>query len=98
MMMKRTNSGWIFIIDAFALLGTNACMAQTTPEQKTAPCSIVPQPDPCGTKAPAAGKSPAEQFPFPGEESDKGKKDTPTNAGSVPNAPGTSQSPELSPK
>ena len=41
---------------------------QTSPGSSSAPCSVVPQPAPCGSK-PADSKSTTDKFPFPGESS-----------------------------
>ena len=60
--------------------------AQSKPSSGPAPCSVTPQPDPCGTAPAPAGKpSATEKFPFPGTPSapDAG---TPSISG-VPQAP-----------
>jgi hypothetical protein len=43
------------------------CAAQSKPDAEPAPCSVAPQPDPCGTTPALSGKSSsAQKFPFPG--------------------------------
>ena len=86
-MAKRTYLGVIAVAGALAIWGPALCHAQTTPADNTAPCTVVPQPDPCGSK-PAAGSkpSPTEKFPFPGEPSAPAANASPGLSG-VPDAP-----------
>ena len=84
---------------AWALWGAAACLAQTAPAADAqsppavgpAPCSVEPQPEPCGSKPAAAARpSAAEKFPFPGEPA---AGTTPANLSGVPDAPDTSGTP-----
>jgi len=63
-----------------------------SPASGPAPCSVAPQPVPCGTKTADPGKQSAtEQFPFPGEASGGGASLTPyaepAKLSGVPQAP-----------
>ena len=82
------------MVVALAACGGVACRAQSTPAANPAPCTVAPQPEPCGTKAAGSAKPDAtEKFPFPGAASDKpsgipnlsGVPDAPD--GSAPSAP-----------
>ncbi len=93
-MAKRSYLGVIAVAAALAICGAALCHAQSTPNApavNTAPCSVTPQPDPCGSK-PAAGSKPSstEKFPFPGEPSAPAANASP-GLGGVPDAPGTPQ-------
>ena len=53
-------------------------MPSPAPAASPAPCSVAPQPVPCGTKTADPGKQSAtQQFPFPGEASEGGASLTP---------------------
>jgi Tetratricopeptide repeat len=61
----RTRVGLFLIAIAFISAGGQA---PAKPDPNSAPCTVEPQPDPCGA-TPSAGTKPsaAEKFPFPGE-------------------------------
>jgi hypothetical protein len=70
-MSVRRQLGGSMVAAVFLACATVLCMAQSKskPSDNPAPCSVAPQPDPCGT-APAGAadsKSAAQKFPFPGE-------------------------------
>jgi hypothetical protein len=70
--------------------------AQSKPASNPAPCSVEPQPDPCGTTpAPASKPSTAEKFPFPGEVGSSPNPAVPSISGvpPAPDAPGATSSP-----
>jgi hypothetical protein len=98
-MAKRIHLGVVLVAGALAVWIAEPGVAQKAPASNPAPCSVVPQPEPCGAKPGAAGKSAAEQFPFPGETNDKGTPDAPAakpgapDIGGVPQAPGVSGTP-----
>jgi tetratricopeptide (TPR) repeat protein len=80
---------------ALAAWGAALCGAQSKPaNDNPAPCTVAPQPDPCGTK-PAASAKPnaAEKFPFPGEPASS-PATVPSLTG-VPDAPDASDAPAL---
>ena len=58
----------LFAAAAFATVAVAQTTTQTTPGNSPAPCSVVPQPAPCGSK-PADSKTTTDKFPFPGESS-----------------------------
>jgi hypothetical protein len=65
--MRRLHSG-LLLAAAICIAGSGRLSwAQSTTQSSPAPCTVIPQPDPCGSK-PAAGdkKPPTEKFPFPG--------------------------------
>jgi len=92
---------------AWALWGAAACLAQSAPAADPqsppaigpAPCSVAPQPEPCGSKPGASAKpSTAEKFPFPGEvigasPSAPAAGAAQPNLSGVPDAPDTSGAP-----
>lgn len=82
--------GSMLLVFAWAAM---PCAAQTTPASNSAPCSVAPQPEPCGT-TPAPGNKPAaaRKFPFPGENG--GIIPTPAPASSTPNLNGVPQVPD----
>ena len=95
----RRHPGLALIAGAWVTWAAVACCAQSTPSaspapsraSSPAPCSVAPQPVPCGT-TPAAGKqSASEQFPFPDEAAGSGGSLTPYAApakqSDVPQAP-----------
>jgi len=90
-MAKRIYLGVVMVAGALAICSLPLCHAQstppTTPADNPAPCSVTPQPDPCGSK-PAAGSKPgsAEKFPFPGEPAAPAPSATPNLSG-APDAP-----------
>lgn len=65
--------GVLLVAGAWMLWAASACDAQSTPAADPAPCSVLPQPVPCG-ETPAAGSQPSatQKFPFPGEGSGVG--------------------------
>lgn len=78
-----------------AVLAAACALAQAqttpaTPPAQTPPCTTSPQPQPCTTPKPAAGQpgpapaTPAQRFPFPGEEK---AQPAPTPATNTPSAP-----------
>jgi hypothetical protein len=94
----RKERGVVLVAAAWAAM---ACMAQSTPATKPlpkpdkglAPCSVAPQPVPCGATPAVAGKpSATEQFPFPGEES--GSSVPLTQGAAAPNVSGVPQTPD----
>jgi hypothetical protein len=96
-MAKRTYLGVIAVAGAWAICGAVLGHAQSTPSappDNTAPCSVTPQPDPCGSK-PAAGSksSPTEKFPFPGEPGAPAANPSPGLSG-APDAPATPDAPQ----
>ncbi|HKO17546.1 MAG TPA: tetratricopeptide repeat protein [Acidobacteriaceae bacterium] len=65
--------GRLLPIAALAIVACPVLLAaqsttQTAPQSSPSPCSVVPQPDPCGSK-PADKKTTTDKFPFPGENS-----------------------------
>lgn len=71
---------------------TPAAGTMPSPAASPAPCSVAPQPVPCGTTPAGTGKQSAtEQFPFPGEASGGGASLTPyaepAKLSGVPQAP-----------
>ena len=75
--------------------GIAGAQATTQPTSQTspAPCSVIPQPQPCGSK-PADRKSTTDKFPFPGESTaaPQGSSSAPALTG-VPQAPDPPQAP-----
>ena len=73
-------------------LATGTVRAQATtqpaPQTSPAPCSVVPQPQPCGSK-PADKKSTTDKFPFPGETTA-----APQSGSSAPALTGVPQAPD----
>ncbi len=71
-----------FLASGLALAAAPGRAQTTTPADNSAPCSVAPEPQPCGTKPATPAKQPnaAEKFPFPGETSDTAAStpDTPT--------------------
>jgi len=70
--------------------------AQSSP----APCSVIPDPDPCGTKPATGDKKPSlERFPFPGQTSPAPGKSSPSLTGVAPasTAPPAPAAPAASP-
>ncbi len=94
----RRDAGVVLVAAAWEGM---SCMAQSTPATKPlpkpdkslAPCSVAPQPVPCGATPAVAGKpSATEQFPFPGEES--GSSVPLTQGAAAPNVSGVPQTPD----
>ena len=94
----RRDAGVVLVAVAWAAV---ACGAQSTPatnplakpDKGPAPCSVAPQPVPCGATPTVAGKpSATEQFPFPGEES--GSSVPLTQGAAAPNLSGVPQTPD----
>ena len=97
-MAMRTHFGIAAATVFWLAWSVASCGAQATPAANPAPCTVAPQPEPCGTKPANSGK-PAEKFPFPGEP---GTSSTPPAAppsiGGVPETPDTSKTgPPLAP-
>jgi Tetratricopeptide repeat len=89
-MVKRTHLGVMVV--AWAAWGAVLCGAQSAPVPNPAPCTVAPQPEPCGTKPAGSAKPDAiEKFPFPGEASDKPAG--PPSLSGVPEAPDASATP-----
>lgn len=87
MMVRRLQSGLLLAALSIAAAG-RLSFAQSTNQGSPAPCSVIPQPDPCGTKpAPTDKKSPTDKFPFPGDATTSPQPDStaPTLSG-VPKA------------
>ena len=94
----RREAGVALVAMAWAAM---ACGAQSTaasnplpkPDNGPAPCSVAPQPVPCGATPTAAGKpNAAQQFPFPGEDS--GSSVPLTQGAAAPNLSGVPQAPD----
>jgi hypothetical protein len=68
--MMTPRFGYGLLLVAALCIGIGAAHAQsttqTTPQNPAAPCSVIPQAEPCGSK-PADKKSTTDKFPFPGE-------------------------------
>lgn len=91
-MVLRVHLGLV-IAAALCAAGTDQiAAAQSTNQSSPSPCSVIPQPDPCGSK-PADKKAPADKFPFPGESSSPPDNSTPTLSG-VPRSPDPPQAPQ----
>ena len=95
--------GIAVVAGAWMAWAAAACSAQSTPATgpaptpaaNPAPCSVTPQPVPCGTAPAASGKTnAAETFPFPEEGSGGGVPLTPGTA--APNLSGLPQTPDAS--
>ena len=84
-MRTRTHLGWIAIAGAWAAWSVLPANAQSAPANDPAPCTVAPQPEPCGTK-PADAKSAHEKFPFPGEAAGQGASSS-TPAAPAPSEP-----------
>ena len=82
----RIHLGWMTIAGTWLAFSAAVCVAQTAPASNPAPCTVAPQPEPCGTK-PATSAKPdaAQKFPFPGEPSTPPA--APPSIGGVPDAP-----------
>ena len=110
-MAMRKHPGVMVVAAAWALWWAAGCLAQTAPAADPqsppavgpAPCSVAPQPEPCGSKPGASAKpSAAEKFPFPGEvigasPSAPAAGTSPPNLSGVPDAPDTSGTPSAPP-
>ena len=110
-MAMRKHPGVMVVAAAWALWCAAGCLAQTAPAADPqsppavgpAPCSVAPQPEPCGSKPGASAKpSAAEKFPFPGEvigasPSAPAAGTSPPNLSGVPDAPDTSGTPSAPP-
>jgi tetratricopeptide (TPR) repeat protein len=114
-MAMRKHPGVTAVAVAWALWGAVACLAQNAPAADPqsppaadpqspsavgpAPCSVAPQPEPCGSKPGASAKpNTAEKFPFPGEvigasSSAPAVGAATPNLSGVPDAPDTSGTP-----
>ena len=93
----RKDGGVVLVAVAWMAV---ACSAQSMPasnpvpkpDNGPAPCSVAPQPVPCGATSTVTGKpSTAEQFPFPGEDS--GSSVPLTQGPAAANASGIPQTP-----
>lgn len=86
-MSSPSHPGLILLTAALAIAcAAPPCPAQSMPAADTAPCSVAPQPAPCGAKpATPAKPNAAEKFPFPGEDPTPGI--APAPAASTPDAP-----------
>jgi tetratricopeptide (TPR) repeat protein len=99
-MAMRKHPGVTAVAGALVLWGATACLAQSAPAANPqsppavgpAPCSVAPQPEPCGSK-PSAKPSTAEKFPFPGEPSAPAAGAAAPNLSGVPDAPDTTGTP-----
>src|ERR1700731_2215955 len=91
-MAKQIHLGAIAV--AWAAWGGLLCLAQSAPAANPAPCTVAPQPEPCGT-TPAGSAKPdtAKKFPFPGETSPAAPS---PGINGVPDAPGASGAPSPS--
>ena len=105
-MAMRKHPGVMVVAAAWALWCAAGCLAadpQSPPAVGPAPCSVAPQPEPCGSKPGASAKpSAAEKFPFPGEvigasPSAPAAGTSPPNLSGVPDAPDTSGTPSAPP-
>jgi tetratricopeptide (TPR) repeat protein len=92
-MAMHKHLGVLLIVSALA---TFSCAAQSKPDAGPAPCTVAPQPDPCGsTASPSAKPSSLQQFPFPGESSASSSPSSPTpSLTGVPDAPEKPDSPQ----
>jgi hypothetical protein len=91
-MAKRTHLEALLMVAVAVMLSAGSGRAQSAPASNPAPCSVVPQPDPCGSK-PADKPDAAKKFPFPGEPGG-----TSTNApdASAPSLSGVPAAPDTS--
>lgn len=84
-----------FLAATFLAASSTVSIAQKSqPDNSTpAPCSVIPQPDPCGTKPGDNPKKPSatDKFPFPGEPASTNSPDA-----LAPSAPGASSAPKIS--
>ena len=95
-MAMRTHLGAILVAGILAPWTCALSGAQSTPPANPAPCTVAPQPEPCGT-APATPVKPnaTERFPFPGAANGKGASSTsPAPDATPPNISGVPQAPE----
>jgi hypothetical protein len=84
----RTHLGVMAVAGIWITWGAVLCGAQTNPSTNSAPCTVAPQPEPCGTKPANSKPNAAEKFPFPGEPgSSSNPPATAPSIGGVPNAP-----------
>jgi hypothetical protein len=87
----RTHLGVMTVAGVWMAWGVALCGAQTTPSANPAPCTVAPQPEPCGTKPSTSAKPDAAQkFPFPGEPGSPSTPPAAPSIGGVPEAPGAS--------
>lgn len=107
----RTHLGVIVVAGVLAASGAAVCAAQSAPAANPqsppaagpAPCSVAPQPEPCGTKAPGSAKPDAmDKFPFPGDTSGAtpdapAAEPAPAGINGAPQAPDPSGTPSAAP-
>jgi hypothetical protein len=74
------------IIAAGPALAAAQTSTQPTAPASSAPCSVVPQADSCGSK-PAEKKSTTDKFPFPGESTTSPQSGTGPSLSGAPQAP-----------
>ena len=89
-MARQIHSGLLCALMFGALAVCSAASAQTN-QSSPAPCTVIPQPDPCGTK-PSEKKPAAEKFPFPGQTTSQPSSSAPTLTG-IPRAADPSPAP-----
>jgi hypothetical protein len=102
-MAMRKHPGVMAVVAAWALWGAAACLAQSAPAADPqsppavgpAPCSVAPQPEPCGSKPGASAKpGTAEKFPFPGEVIGASPS-APAAGAATPNLSGVPEAPDV---
>ena len=97
-MTMRRHLGLVLAAGAWAAWIAGPCGAQgpsssqSAPPLNPAPCSVAPEPQPCGTTPTPSGKaSPKDKFPFPGEAGAIGPS---TSGPPVPSLSGVPQAPD----
>jgi hypothetical protein len=93
-MAKRNHLGVVVVAGVWAAWCGAVCSAQSAPTPGPAPCSVAPQPEPCGAKTPGAAKPETmDKFPFPGNTSNA-TPDAPAAEPATPNLSGIPQAPD----
>jgi len=91
-MGHRVHIGLLLVASTFAL--GNRSVGQSADQNSSPPCTVVPQPDPCGSKpSTPEKKAPAQKFPFPGVSTSQPDNPTPNSGG----APRTADPPVAPP-
>ncbi len=80
-------------VGILAIMAVSPCRAQSKPSTDPAPCTVAPQPQPCGTTPTASDQgTAAKRFPFPGEGGGTASPSTSPDA-SQPDLNGAPQAP-----
>ena len=92
-MAMRIHLGVVLAAGVWVASVALPCEAQSKPPADTAPCTVAPQPEPCGTTPSSSAKPNAtEKFPFPGAAS--GSSNTPAPDAAPPNLNGVPDAPD----